>query len=134
MGNVRFATAIHILTLLAYLKEEILSSEYIAGSINVNPVLVRKELSNLRQHGLVQSREGKGGGAMLAKSPKDILLADIYNAVRQAPLLGRSNNPNPACAVGQQINKHIEQVYEKAEQTLVDQLGKTTLADFVKKF
>lgn len=134
MGNVRFATAIHILTLLAYLKEEILSSEYIAGSININPVLVRKELSNLRQHGLVQSREGKGGGVMLAKSPKDILLADIYNAVRQAPLLGRSNNPNPDCAVGKQINKHIEQLYDKAEQTLVDQLGKTTLADFVKKF
>ncbi|QEH42745.1 Rrf2 family transcriptional regulator [Chitinophaga sp. XS-30] len=134
MGNVRFATAIHILTLLAYLKEEILSSEYIAGSININPVLVRKELSNLRQHGLVQSREGKGGGAMLAKSPKDILLADIYNAVRQAPLLGRSNTPNPDCAVGQQINKHIEQLYDKAEQTLVDQLGKTTLADFVQKF
>lgn len=134
MGNVRFATAIHILTLLAYLKEDILSSEYIAGSININPVLVRKELSNLRQHGLVQSREGKGGGVMLAKSPKDILLADIYNAVRQAPLLGRSNNPNPDCAVGKQINKHIEQLYDKAEQTLVDQLGKTTLADFVKKF
>lgn len=134
MGNVRFATAIHIMTLLAYMDEEVLSSEYIAGSININPVLVRKELVNLRNHGLVQSREGKGGGAMLAKPPKQILLADIYDAVRQAPLLGRSNHPNPACEVGRQINRHIEDLYDKAEQALVSQLGKTTLADFVKKF
>lgn len=134
MGNVRFATAIHILTLLAYMEEEVLSSEYIAGSINVNPVLVRKELINLRNHGMVQSKEGKGGGAMLAKPAKKILLADIYNAVRQEPLLGRSNNPNPQCPIGRKINKHIENMYDKAEQALVDQLGKTTIADFVKKF
>lgn len=134
MGNVRFATAIHILTLLAYMEEEVLSSEFIAGSINVNPVLVRKELINLRNHGMVQSKEGKGGGAMLAKSPKKILLADIYNAVRQESLLGRSNKPNPECPIGQKINKQIENVYDKAERALVDQLAKTTIADFVKKF
>lgn len=134
MGNVRFATAIHILTLLAYMEEEVLSSEFIAGSINVNPVLVRKELINLRNHGMVQSKEGKGGGAMLAKPAKKILLADIYNAVRQEPLLGRSNKPNPECPIGRKINKQIENVYDKAERALIDQLAKTTIADFVKKF
>lgn len=134
MGNVRFATAIHILTLLAYAEEEVLSSEYLAGSININPVLVRKELSNLRNHGMVQSKEGKGGGAMLAKPPKKILLADIYKAVRQEPLLGRSNNPNPECPIGRRINKQIEHVYDKAEQALIDQLGRMSIADFIKKF
>lgn len=134
MNNARFATAIHIMTLLAYSKDELLSSEYLSGSININPVLVRKELSNLRQHGLVESKEGKGGGTMLAKPAKDIFMSDIYHAVRQSALLGRSNEPNPDCPIGRLINNHITQLYIKAEQTIIDQFGKMTLADFVKKF
>src|SRR5690606_21431196 len=67
MNNVRFATALHILTLLHLQPGELLPSEYIAGSINLNPAVVRKELSNLRNFGLVESKEGKGGGSTLAK-------------------------------------------------------------------
>lgn len=134
MNNARFATAIHIMTLLAYWKDELLSSEHLSGSININPVLVRKEISNLRQHGLVESKEGKGGGTRLAKAAKDILMSDIYHAVRQSALLGRSNEPNPDCLIGRQINDHITQLYIKAEQTIIDQFGKMTLADFIKKF
>jgi len=134
MNNGRFATALHILTLLAQQEPELLSSEYIAGSININPVLVRKELSNLRNLGLVTSKEGKNGGSMLAKPAARILLSEVYNAVRQAPLLGRSNDPNPNCPVGKQINNHIDDLYLDAEQALVQKLGKQTLADFVNRF
>lgn len=134
MNNGRFATALHILTLLATQPGERLSSEYIAGSININPVLVRKELSHLRNHGLVESREGKNGGSTLAKPASNILLSDIYQVVQHAPLLGRSNMPNPACPVGRQINGHIDQLYKVAEKALVDQLGKITLAEFCAQF
>lgn len=44
LNNLRFATAIHILILLEKNPEVWMSSEYIAGSINVNPVVVRKEI------------------------------------------------------------------------------------------
>lgn len=134
MSNVRFATAMHILTLLAMQPGELMSSEYIAGSINVNAAVVRKELSNLRNCGLVESKEGKGGGSMLAKPAEQILLSDIYQVVRQTSLLGRSNDPNPACPVGQQINAHLEELYSEAEQALIQKLGKKTLADFSKQF
>jgi Rrf2 family protein len=134
MNNVRFATSIHILTLLSVAKGEYLSSEYIAGSVNLNAAIIRKELSNLREHGLVESREGKGGGSILARPPSKILLSDIYVAVRQSSLLGRSNQPNPACPIGRQINKQIDVVYEEAEQALVKQLSKQSLAGFMKKF
>ena len=40
LNNLRFATAIHILVLLEKNPEVWMSSEYIAGSINVNPVVV----------------------------------------------------------------------------------------------
>jgi Rrf2 family protein len=135
MNNGRFATSLHILTLLAFKADEWLSSEYIAGSININPVLVRKEISNLREAGLVESREGKNGGTTLALPPSKILLSDVYKAVRQEMLLGRTkNSPNPDCVIGRQINHRLDELYTDVEQTLVQKLGKKTLADFYKQF
>ena len=135
MNNGRFATSLHILTLLAFKADEWLSSEYIAGSININPVLVRKEISNLREAGLVESREGKNGGTTLALPPSKILLSDVYKAVRQEMLLGRTkNSPNPDCVIGRQINRRLDELYTDVEQTLVQKLGKKTLADFYKQF
>jgi len=134
MNNVRFATALHILTLLHLQPEELLPSEYIAGSININAAVVRKEISNLRNHGLIESKEGKGGGSTLAKPASQILLSDVYQAVRQASILGRNNDPNLACPVGKQINAHLEELYSEAEQSLIQKLGNKTLADFAKQF
>jgi Rrf2 family protein len=135
MNNGRFAISLHILTLMSRSNGELLSSEYIAGSININPVLVRKEISNLRKFGLVESKEGKNGGSALAKPARQIRLSEIYQAVRQTALLGQNkNSPNPKCEVGKQINTHLQDLYEETEQTLIQRLSKTTLADFSKKF
>ena len=135
MNNGRFSISLHILTLLEMLSDELLTSDYIAGSININPVLVRKEISNLKKHGLVESKEGKAGGYALAKPARQIRLSDVYQAVRQTPLLGTAkNSPNPSCVVGKQINKHLNDLYTDAEKALTQRLGKTSLLDFVKQF
>ncbi|WP_143307390.1 Rrf2 family transcriptional regulator [Chitinophaga vietnamensis] len=135
MNNGRFPISLHILTLLARANGELLSSDYIAGSINCNPVLVRKEISNLRNRGLVESKEGKNGGATLAKPANHIQLSEVYHAVQQASLLGNSRNtPNPDCAVGKQINAHLESLYAEIESALVRKLDKLTLADFSRQF
>jgi Rrf2 family protein len=134
MNNGRLATSIHILTLLAMQKGELLSSEYIASSININPVLVRKEMSNLRQHGLIESKEGKGGGSTLAKPAKEIMLADVFRSVRQNPILGRSHDPNHKCPIGKQINEHIENLYSDAEEAMIKKLERISLYDFCKQF
>ncbi len=133
MNNIQFATAIHILTLLA-ITEGNLSSSDIAGSININPAMVRKSLSVLSTHGLVETREGKGGGASLAKPPDQLLLSDVYRAVNAGPLLGKANTPNPNCSVGKQINNHLMELYNQADNALINKLSTITLADFCKKF
>jgi Rrf2 family protein len=134
MNNTRFATALHILTLMTVQKNVLLSSEYIAGSINVNPAIVRKEIIQLKKAGLVISKEGKGGGNTLAQAPSRILLADIYAAVQTTALLGRPNDPNPKCPVGKQINKHLSSLYNEAEQAIKLKLGKKTLQSFCNDF
>jgi Rrf2 family protein len=135
MNNGRFSISVHILTLLASANGEVLSSEYLASSININPVLVRKELINLRKHNLVGSKEGKNGGAYLLRPAKDIRLSEVYAAVKESPILGKAKNtPNPACPVGRQIENHLENLYTDAEKALVEQLKTTTLQSFVEKF
>jgi Rrf2 family protein len=134
MNNGRFATALHILTLLEIKKDELLSSEFIANSINVNPAVVRKEIGNLRAHGFIESKEGKGGGYSLGKPASQIHLSDVYRSVNDSPLLGRSNDPNPDCPVGKQINSHLNDLFSSAEDALLRQIGKITVKDFAKKF
>ncbi|RFM26306.1 Rrf2 family transcriptional regulator [Deminuibacter soli] len=136
MNNGRFAISMHILVLLSKLHEEWISSEFLAGSININPVLVRKELLNLREFGLIESKEGKNGGSRLAKPAKTILLSQVYQAVKQNnALLGNAKNtPNPDCAVGRQVSQHLDNLYEEAERALEKQLGQTTLQQFADRF
>lgn len=133
--NGRFAISMHILTLLAKANGDWLTSDYIAGSININPVLVRKEISNLRKHGLIASREGKHGGSTLSKAPQQIRLSDVFLSTRQGPFLGTArNSPNPNCPVGKQINQHLDDLYSEAEQALIRTLGDTTLDEFSRRF
>jgi Rrf2 family protein len=132
--NGRFPIAMHIMTLLCT-ADDFLSSDYMAGSINVNPVLVRKELSNLIKHQLITSREGKNGGYTLSKPASQISLASIYQAVKPDHILGQAKNqPNPACPIGKQINDHLKDLDNEIEQTMLNKLGTTNLAEFCKKF
>lgn len=135
MNNTRFATVIHILTLLADNPDEWLSSDWLAGSININPVIVRKELGVLHEAGLVISRKGKEGGSKLNRPSHEISLAEIYLSVKNTEVLGKkNNNPNPKCPIGKHINEHLELLFEKTDQLVVDSLHHQTLKDFVGQF
>lgn len=133
--NGRFPIALHILTLLSRSGEELISSDYIAGSININPALARKEISNLRNLGLISSKEGKSGGYNLAKPATQITLANVYQAVKNQPVLGTAKNtPNPDCPVGKQINNKLDELYTDLDKTLLKKLGSITIEDFANQF
>ncbi|GAB3926517.1 RrF2 family transcriptional regulator [Mucilaginibacter myungsuensis] len=133
--NARFQIAIHILTLLDHADGEVLSSDYMAGSLNTNPALVRKEISNLRNHGLIDSKEGKGGGYTLSLSADKITLDMIYRTVKTGPLLGSSKNqPNPACPIGRQIGGQIGKLYDEVDHEILTKLSTITLAEFSRNF
>jgi Rrf2 family protein len=132
--NGRFPIALHIMTLLCS-ADGLVASEYLAGSMNMNAVLVRKELSNLIKNKLVNSQEGKNGGYTLARPALQITLAEIYQTVKTGAILGQAKNqPNPACLIGKQINRHLDDLYADVENALMQRLGSTNLADFCAKF
>jgi len=135
MNNTRFATAVHIMTLLAKSPQEWLTSEWIAGSININPAIVRKEISVLREAGLVISRQGKEGGSQLGKNAEDISISEIYRAVKNTEVLGKKNqNPNPACSVGKEINTHLNTLFEETDRLVTQFLGDKSLKEFSEQF
>jgi len=135
MNNTRFATAIHIMTLLAKSPQDWLSSDFIAGSINVNPVIVRKEMGVLREAGLIESRKGKEGGCRLSKNSDLIRISEIYAAIKNSEILGKKNqNPNPKCNVGKDINQNLESLYNEADQMVFKFLDKRSLSDFSSQF
>jgi DNA-binding IscR family transcriptional regulator len=135
MNNTRFATIIHILTLLAKSPGEWLSSEWIAQSIQINPVMVRKELGLLQEKGWVTSKKGKEGGSMLHISSCKISLADIYRAVKNSNVLGKKNEfSHSKCPVGKSINKKLEKLFDETDEVVLNALQHKSLKNFVKQF
>jgi len=131
----KFAITIHILTLLTKFPNDYLSSEFIAGSINLNPVLVRKEVANLKSHHIVESKEGKNGGTRLAKNAVDITLKEIFQMTFETINLGYAKNqPHPDCPVGKNINQNLGLLYQDLNEKISLQLDHITLEDFSNQF
>lgn len=135
MNNTRFATIIHILTILAKSPDEWLSSEWISESISINPVMVRKELSVLHKLGWVVSKKGKEGGSMLHVSSCEISMADIYKAVKNSNVLGKKNLcKDTKCPIGKEINTELEKLFNETDEIVVNFLKDKSLKDFVEQF
>ncbi|EJL61524.1 Rrf2 family transcriptional regulator [Flavobacterium sp. CF136] len=131
----KFAITIHILTLLSKFPNDFLSSEFIAGSMNLNPVLVRKEIANLKAHHIVESKEGKNGGTKLSKAATNITLKEIFEMTFDNINLGYAKNqPNPDCPVGKKINQNLAKLYADMNEKVSLQLTNITLEDFSNQF
>lgn len=128
--NSRFAVATHVLALLEQSRGEPVTSEYIAGSVNTNPSLVRRLLGVLARAGLTTSQLGAGGGALLARPAAEITLGDVYRAVSEGGELFAMHRerPNPACPVGRNIQGVLERRLDAAERVLEAELDRTTIA------
>lgn len=126
----KLSDAIHILAYLEIFKDGDRSSRQIAASIEANPSVVRSLMSNLRTAGLIVTRQG-AAGASLAKSPAEINLYDVYQAIDMQRLLHIDPKTNPNCPVGANIQTVLDQVYTAAEQAAFAKLKDTSLADVI---
>lgn len=128
----RFATAVHVLTLMAVEKDQAVTSDYIASSVNTNPVVIRRLLRMLADAGLVSSCPGSAGGSRLARNASKITLLDAYAAVESTELFGEhSQQPNARCPVGRNIVDVLAPRLQAAENAAAASLKKTTIADLI---
>jgi Rrf2 family protein len=124
--------AVHVLAVLAYKEGDRVTSALLAGSVNTNPVIIRRLLLALQRAKLVETRKGAGSGSRLSRSPGRINLAEIYRSVEAAePFASPSRKPNAACPVGNCIRETLEKVFASAQNALERDLEKTTLASVI---
>ncbi|MCK8486750.1 Rrf2 family transcriptional regulator [Paenibacillus sp. MBLB2552] len=129
----RFSVAIHILSLLEINKDGISTSEYISGSVNTNPVVIRRIMGMLNKAGLVQVRTGVAG-SKLSRPLDQITLLDVYHAVHvveEDGLFAVHDHPNPDCPVGNNIQSSIEPIFSLAQKAMENTLAAVTLQDVV---
>lgn len=130
--STRFSVGVHILALLHIARQKHITSDLIAGSVNTNPVVIRRLLSRLKQAGLVDVSPGVAG-ATLTRDPRDIRLLDVYDAVGAVAgsLFDTHKTPNPLCPVGAGIQTALEGSLAQAQAAMEQRLAATTLADIV---
>ena len=129
----RFSVAVHMLSILSIEKEKLCTSEWIAGSVNTNPVIIRRVTGMLKKAGLVNVNSGSGG-AYLLKAIEDITLLDIYKAVdvvEEGQLFQIHEEPNILCPIGANIEFVLEIILRKAQGAMEDVLKNFTMKDIV---
>ena len=127
----RFTIAVHALLCIAHFSpDQKVTSAFIAASVNVNPVVIRRTLGQLKEAGLVTVEAGVGG-ASLARPAAQITLLDVYRAVDCVTneLFSFHANPNPACPVGSNVHAVVDSELIAAQNALESRLAQTTLAD-----
>lgn len=126
----RFTLAVHILACIDIFKDKYkVTSDFLAGSTNVNPVIIRKILGQLKNAGLVKVARGSGG-ATITKPLKDITFLDIYKAVEcvdNGELFHFHENPNPACPIGANIHSILDEKLKRVQDAMEQELQSITL-------
>jgi len=124
--------AVHVLAVLAYKEGDRVTSAFLAGSVNTNPVIIRRLLLSLQRARLVETCKGAGSGSRLSRSPGRINLAQVYRAVEEVePFATPARKPNEACPVGHCIRKALNRIFGSAQIAMERDLEKTNLADVI---
>jgi Rrf2 family protein len=134
MLSSKLSVGVHILTLLALKPDEPVTSACIAGSVNTNPVVIRRLLGLFREAGFVESKNGVGGGWVLVTDPKQITLIDVLRAVEPQNELFALHRcePNQECPVGHCIQGVLTDVYDEVQEGMSRHLARSTIASLVK--
>lgn len=131
----RFTIAIHMFACIdTFEGKEKITSDFMAGSINVNPVIIRKLLQKLKAADLVKIQRGSGGTSINKELDK-ITLLDIYKAVEcvdNGELFHFHENSNQNCPVGKNIHLILDDKLKRVQTAMENELNSITLEEIIK--
>ena len=128
----RFTVALHIFTCVETFKDDCkVTSDFLASSINTNPVIIRKILSQLKNAGLITVARGTGG-ITPTRPITEITFYDVYQAiepVENGDLFHFHEAPNPDCPVGRNIHSLLDDKLKAIQDAMEAEMKKYTVAD-----
>lgn len=131
----RFTIAIHIFSCIdIFGSERKVTSDFLASSVEVNPVVIRRILLQLKRAGLVNVQRGTGG-TTIARPLEEITFLDIYKAVEcveDGELFHFHEKPNIECPVGRNIHNVLDEKLERIQKAMEQEMASITLADMKK--
>jgi len=134
----RYTIALHSLSWIAMMtkeKDEFVTSDRIAASVNTSPVFIRRILGQLRKARLVIVQHGgTETGWKLAKDPDTITLLDVYEAIVQKPLFELHHSPpNPRCLIGNGIQPALNRIFSQSEDAMKQRLDQVTISGLLQE-
>ncbi|TRO93714.1 Rrf2 family transcriptional regulator [Glycocaulis profundi] len=132
--DLRLCRMLHVLIHMGG-QEGPVTSDTIATMLGTNPVVIRRTMAGLREHGHVVSGKGHRGGWRLARPLSEITLLDVHRALGAGAVfvMGPAND-QPECLVEQAVNASLAEAFARAEAVLLEELGGRTLADIASDF
>lgn len=128
----RFTIAIHIFACIdVFGKDHKITSDFLAGSVNVNPVVIRRLLTQLKAAGLITVARGTGG-AVITRPLDEITFYDVYLAVEcveNDKLFRFHDNPSALCPVGRNIHKGLDDKLERVQAAMEREMKRITIQD-----
>ena len=128
----RFTIGVHILAVIDYMSStEKVTSSVLAGSIGVNPVIVRNVMGKLKEAGIISISQGRSG-ITLAKDLEAVTFYDMYKAVDcvdEEGIFHFHENPNPECPIGRNIHRAMDGKLEQIQRCMEEEMKRITVAD-----
>ena len=128
----RTTIATHMLLCIAMFQDtQKVTSTFMAGSIHVDPVVVRNISGLLSAAGIIEVKAGVGG-ASLARPAETITLLDVFKAVeKEEALFHFHEHPEPLCPVGRNIHRLMDDRLGGIQAAMEQQMAQTTLAQLL---
>ena len=131
----RFTIAVHVLICIETFKEDYkVTSDFLASSVNVNPVVIRRLLQQLKKAGIVSVVRGSGG-TNIEKPLDELTLLDVYHAVdcvEEGELFHFHEHPNPLCPVGRNIHAVLDARLAQIQAAMEREMASITIQDLLK--
>lgn len=128
----RFTVALHIFTCVEVFKDEYkVTSDFLAGSINTNPVIIRKILTQLKSAGLIEVARGTGG-ITVTRPLNEITFYEVYEAIEpieNGDLFRFHESPNPDCPVGRNIHALLDDKLKAIQNAMEAEMKRYTIED-----
>lgn len=129
-----FAIAVHALVYLHH-RDETVASDVLAENVCTNPVCIRRVMGKLKKAGIIETKEGIGGGYRICGHAEGLNLRKVSEALEIDIIKStwHSGNPDKKCMIACGMAGIMDEIEDGMNHICREYLEKITLKDIEHK-